>query len=522
MRTCLLLPIAVVLLAGMPVPAAGSNDTGATLHRGLGPEPDSLHIHQAQGLPALQILRDIYEGLLTFDAAGRLVGGVAEAWELSADGLELSLQLRSDATWSNGDRVVAGDFVRAWQAAVAPATQARTASLLAPVRQAQKITAGEADPSTLGIQALDDGQLRISLAQPAPWFLEVLAHPVSFPMHPDANDQRLVNGAFAIAEMVPQSHIRLERNPGFHGAGSVRLQTVWYYPVEDPGAELSRYRSGELDITETIPPGRYAWLRENLGDELRISPYLGSFWLGLNLRRPPFQDSAELRRALALAIDRETLSRVVLGAGETPAWSVVPTGIDGYQPPADPAAEMPAGERLALARELYARAGYGDDRPLRVELRFNTSTQHRRMAVAVAAMWKQALGVRTELVQEEWKVFVNNRSQGAITQVFRGGWIADYADPASFLDLFRGGEALNNTFYHNPRFDQLLSEAAVLPGEQRLQMLQQAEALLLSDTPVIPLYQYVSRHLVKPRVGGFVDNLRDTHLSRYLFVQAPQ
>ena len=243
---------------------------------------------------------------------------------------------------------------------------------------------------------------------------------------------------------------------------------------------------------------------------------MGSFWLGLNLARPPLADRPELRRALSLAIDRETLTRVVMGAGEQPAWSLVPPGLAGYTPPPEPAKSWSESDRIARARALYARAGYSKEKPLRLQLRFNTSATHRRMAVAVSAMWKQVLGVRTELIHEEWKVFVNNRRQGTLTQVFRGGWIADYADPVSFLDLFRSGDPLNSSFYANPAYDELLDRAAQRDGSQRLELLRQAELLLLRDTPAIPLYTYVSRHLVDPRVRGFVDNARDVHLSRHL------
>jgi oligopeptide transport system substrate-binding protein len=331
--------------------------------------------------------------------------------------------------------------------------------------------------------------------------------------------ERPVNGPFLLDEMVPRARIRLTPNPHYHSAAELRVDAVEYYPIEDPGQELARYRSDELDVTETIPPGRFEWLRENLGGELRVAPYLGSFWLGVNLRNVPLGASADLRRALALAVDRETLVRVVLGAGELPAWSVVPPGLDGYAPQPDPAARLGKAEREERSRALYRRAGYGPDRPLRVEVRFNTSTQHRRMAVAVAAMWKQLLGVRTDLIQEEWKVFVNNRRQGVLTEVFRGGWIADFADPVTFLDLFRAGSELNTTFYENPAYDGLLAEAAAHSGPQRMQLLQQAETLLLRDMPVIPLYHYVSRHLVKPRVRGWEDNARDVHLSRYLAIE---
>jgi len=506
----------LVVLAGLLLAVQA---WGEVLRRGLGPEPDSLDIHQAQGLAALQVLRDLNEGLVTFDAGGALAPGVAERWQLSADQRSYVFELRPDARWSNGDPVTAADFVRGWRAALAPATQARTASLLAPVAGAQAVMDGTADPATLGIQAEGARRLRVLLERPTPWFRELLAHPVAFPLHASSADEvasRPVNGAYTLLEQVPRSHVALRRNDRFHGAARVALERVDYLTIEDPGAELSRFRAGELHITETIPPGRHDWLQENLPEALRVAPYMGSFWLGLNLSRPPLADQPDLRRALSLAVDRETLTRVVMGAGERPAWTLVPDGLAGYRAPRDPALSLSGEARRERARALYARAGYGPDNPLRLELRFNTSNQHRRMAVAVAAMWKQVLGVRTELIHEEWKVFVNNRRHGGLTQVFRGGWIADYADPVSFLDLFRAGDALNVTFYDNPAYERLLNQAAAETGTRRLELLQQAETLLLRDTPVIPLYTYVSRHLVDPRVRGFVDNPRDVHLSRYL------
>jgi ABC-type oligopeptide transport system substrate-binding subunit len=298
----------------------------------------------------------------------------------------------------------------------------------------------------------------------------------------------------------------------------VRLDSVIYFPIEEPSAELSRFRSGELDITETIPTGRFEWLRENLPRALRIHPYLGSFWLGFNLRKPHLADTA-LRKALALAIDRETLVRVVLGSGEVPAWGIVPPGLDGYPGGAPDYAGLAKEARIEAAREYLAASVYDPAEPLVLEIRYNTSSLHRRVMVAVAAMWKQSLGISAELVNEEWKVFVNNRRLGVVTEVFRGGWIADFADPTTFLDLFHGGSQLNTTFYANPEYDRLLRDASTMRGAARMEALAAAEARLMDDMPVIPLYYYVSRHLVSERTQGFIDNVRDIHLSRYLDVE---
>ena len=493
--------------------------SASSVRRGLGPEPDSLDIHQARGLAAVNLLRDVREGLVTFDVSGEPVPGQALSWQVLDGGKRYRFTLRPEARWSNGDPVTAEDFVRAWRRALSPATTAATAGLLKDVHNAAEILRGEAEVEDLGISAVDSGVVEILLREPAPWILEILAHPVSFPLHASGLDEPRnapLNGPYLISAWTPRASIRLERNPQYHALDSVSVQTIEYFPIEEPAAELARYRSGELHITETIPAGRFSWLQENLPEDLRVHPYLGTFWLGLNLRHQALGHSRDLRRALSLAIDREILTRTVLGAGELPAWTVVPPGMSAYQPAAMAESVLSQQEREAQARRLFERSGFGLHEPLLLELRYNTSAVHRRVAVAVSAMWKQVLGVSTQLVNEEWKVFVNNRKMGVVTEVFRGGWIADYADPSSFLDLFVSDNSLNNTFYANPGYDMSMKSAGIASGKVRMQVLHQAEAQLMQDMPVIPLYYYVSRHLVSPALAGFVDNVRDIHLSRYL------
>jgi len=496
-----------------------SIDTQAeTLRRGLGPEPDSLHIHRGQGLAAVNLLRDLREGLVTFDEQGEPAPGVASGWEQREGGLRWLFTLREDARWSDGSPVTAADFVRGWTQALSPATAAVNAALLKDVLNAEAVLKGEMEASALGIRAIDAHTLEVRLQRPIAWLPELLAHPVTYPLHSrDAEDLRdaLVNGAYQIEEWLPRSAIRLRANPHFHAASDVYFDRVEYLPIEEASTELSRYRAGELDITETIPAGRFEWLQENLADDLRISPYLGSFWLGLNLKDPLLGSSAELRRALALAIDRATLVRVVMGAGELPAFGVVPPGMMGYQPQSMELADASQAEREAEARRLLQSVGLGSRPPL-LQLRYNTSGVHRRVAIAVAAMWKQVLGLNTELINEEWKVFVNNRRLGVVTQVFRGGWIADYADATSFLEQFESDSELNVTFSTDTEFDQLMSGASLMSGSGRLAELQAAESRLLEFLPVIPLYFYVSRHLVNPVIAGYTDNIRDIHLSRYV------
>ncbi len=499
-------------------PGLSSSAQAETLRRGLGPEPDSLHIHRAQGLAAVNLLRDLREGLTTFDEYGEPAAGVASGWEQREGGLRWIFSLREDARWSDGSALTAADFVRGWSQALSPASAAVNAALLKDVFNAEAVLKGELNATELGIKAIDSHTLEVRLQRPVPWLPELLAHPVTYPLHSkDADDPRAatVNGPYQLVEWLPRSVIRLSANPHFHSADDVYFQQLEYFPVEEASTELARYRAGELDITETIPAGRFEWLKENLPDDLRINPYLGSFWLGLNMKNPLLGGSAELRRALALAIDRDTLVRVVLGAGELPAFGVVPPGMLGYEPQSMALADASQAEREAEAKRLLKLAGTGARPPL-LQLRYNTSGVHRRVAIAVAAMWKQVLGLNTELINEEWKVFVNNRRLGIVTQVFRGGWIADYADATSFLEQFETDSELNVTFSADSEYDQLMAAASLMSGPGRQQQLQQAENHLLEKQPVIPLYYYVSRHLVKPEIGNYTNNVRDIHLSRYL------
>jgi oligopeptide transport system substrate-binding protein len=489
------------------------------LRRGLGPEPDSLHIHQAQGLTAINLLRDLREGLVTFDSQGRVAPGVASDWVISNQGRQYVFSLRPEARWSNGDKVSAEDFVRSWRLALDPASAAVTGGLLKDIKNAQDVMQGKLPPQELGIEARKDGKLVVNLEKAAPWLPEILAHPVSYPLHPNlGNDihQDPVNGAYKLDEWTPRSKIRLSRNSMFHSASDVVMETIEYFPIEEPATELARYRAGELDITETIPAGRYKWLRDHHAEDLRISPYMGSFWLGINLNHSVLGGSTDLRLALALAIDRETLVRVALGAGEITGWGLVPPGIAGYEPQHIAMAGASQVEREQEARRLLAASGFDNNRMPVLEIRYNTSGLHRRVAVTVSAMWKQVLGISSELINEEWKVFVNNRRLGVNTEIFRGGWIADYSDPSSFLNLFISGDELNSTFYSDTTFDKLMDQASFASGGERMSLLQKAERRLLANVPIIPLYYYVSRHLVRPGVNGFMDNANDIHLSRYL------
>jgi oligopeptide transport system substrate-binding protein len=481
------------------------------LERGNGPEPQSLDAHLAQDLASMHILRDLHEGLVTEDAAGRIVPGVAERWSESSDGRLWTFHLRADARDCAGRDIDAARFEAAFRRALDPATGA---PLAAKLQQLSRVEAP--DPRTLRIHLSAPLPLLPRLVMPIAYAVDVEAVARMGERH--ARPGNLVGtGAYCLVEAVPQSHVLLERNPHYHGARDVRIARVRFHVTEDAIGELRRFQSGQLHLTETIPQQPLERLRQAFGDQVRLHDTLGVFYLGYNLTRPPFAGNMALREALSAAIDRELLTTRITAMGERAAYALVPPGIADHTPQAVPWADWPRERRIALARQRYAEAGYSHERPLDVELRYNTSLVHRRSTLAVAAMWREVLGVRTRLVNEEWRVFVMTRRQRVITEVFRGGWIADVDDALDFLDRYAGDQPLNTLGFVDPEYDRLIAAARSAHGAARRSWLQQAERRLIDAHALIPLYIYTSKRLLHPDLGGYEDNALDRHPSRFMY-----
>lgn len=514
----------------VPIGGATGRELAAeqVLHWGNGAEPQTIDPHRGEGVPGSNVQRDLFEGLINEAPNGDLIPGAAESWRVSEDGLRYTFDLRRDARWSNGDPVTADDWVYSLRRSIDPQTLSRYTFILSPILNADAIAAGERPPEDLGVRKIDDHTLEITLGSPTPYFLGLLTHATTWPVHRASveahGDQftrpgNLVsNGAFMLDDWVVNSYIKLVRNPYYWDNESTTLDEVWFHETEDKSAELRRYRADELDITESVPKRQIGWIRENLGDELVTAPYLGSYYYGFNVTRPPFENNPKLRRALALAIDRDIITQQVTGAGEQPAFGWVPP-VNGYDPQQMPEAEWTQAEREAEARRLYAEAGYGPDNPLHTEILYNTQEDHKRVALAIAAMWKQVLGAQVTILNQEWKVFLDSRRQKVDTQVFRGGWIGDYNDANTFASLLVTGGGINDPGYSNPDYDALIERAS---GEndpdRRAELLQQAERLLLEDMPILPIYFYVTTKLVKPWVGGYESNIMDHHRSKNLYI----
>jgi oligopeptide transport system substrate-binding protein len=500
------------------------------LRRGGGPSVETLDPHKAEGVSTSDVLRDLYEGLTNTGPKGAPVPGAAERWSISEDGLRYRFELRRDARWSNGDAVTAADFVAGLQRSADPATGSNYSKILAPIGNAEAVIRGELPPSALAVRALDDQTLEIELNAPTPYFLGQLAHSSSYPIHRPSLAQwgdgfarpgRLVgNGAYVLNEWVLQSHIELRRNPQYWANARTRIDRVIYVTTEDINSEYKRYRAGELDWTYTLPSTQVGWLRENLPDELQIHPYLGIYYFGFNTTQPPFRDNPKLRMALTLAVDREVITEKVLGSGEVPATGWIPPGVIHHRAATAPWVGMSREERLALARQLYAEAGYSERNPASVEILYNTQEDHRKVATVIAAMWKQWLGVDAKLRNQEWKVYLQTRRLKQHTQVFRAGWIGDYNDPHTFMEIKHSRHGLNDEGYNSPRFDALLDAARAEPDlERRAELMYQAETVLLEDLPVLPIYFYVTKRLVKPWVKGWSGNILDHHRSHSMYIE---
>jgi oligopeptide transport system substrate-binding protein len=507
-------------------PQSPADAAARILVRGGGPEPDSLDPQKARGFEAQTILRDLCEGLTTLDKNAAVAPGVASSWSVGPDGLTYRFALRPDARWSNGDRVTAADFVAGLMRLVDPATASAYAQYIDVVANASDIIAGRKPPDSLGVAAPDDSTLIITLATPAPYLPTLLSHPSTCPvhrptltLHPEGSTRAgtmVSNGAFVLKEWVPGAYVLATRNRHYWNDAATRLEGVKYLLIADENAELARYRGGELQVTFVVPRGQFDWIRAHLGGQLHVSPQLTTYYYGFNLKRAPFKDNPGLRRALSLVIDREKLTRLVLRVGELPAYGWVPPGIAGYTSQSFNYRGQPMAARIAEAQRLYREAGYSAGKPLAFELRYNSGEVHTKLAIAVASMWKEALGADVRLTQVEFKSLLQDIDRGDV-EMFRSSWVGDYDDPYSFAQVLKSDFGVNLPHYSSPRYDALLHSAAQQEDAlARSALLEEAERVMLSDHPLLPLYFYVNKHLVKPEVQGWYDNVMNVVYSKDL------
>lgn len=520
--------IAVAALVAGTV-AGGPAGAETTLRFAVMGEPGTLDPAGVSSTWEDFIVSDMFMGLTTEDPAAETIPGAAESWTVSDDGLVYTFKLR-DHMWADGTKVTADDFVFALRRLLDPARAAEYASLLYTVKGAEAFNTGKtSDPASVGVRAIDPQTVEYTLEVPAPYFLDQLTHYTAFPVPRHLIEAKgddwvkpgtiVGNGAYTVVEWTPNSQVVAVKNEKFWDAANVKIDKVVYLPDQDRIAVANRFRAGEIDMTDDFASEQIDLLRRELPNETRIYPYLGVYYYTLNVKRPPL-DNPQVRRALSMAVDREAITDKVLKTGEVPAYSWVPPGTGGYdQMQTLDFKGMPPAERLEQAKALMSAAGYGPDKPLKLELSYNTSENHKRIAVAVAAMWKP-LGVELSLVNRDATIHYDTL-QAHDFDVGRAAWVADYADPQNFLYLMESRTGvMNYGQYSNPAFDRLMAESALERDHaKRFALMAQAERIAMDDNANIPIYHYVSKRLVSTKIKGYVDNTKSRNRTRWLSIE---
>lgn len=496
------------------VPAGVELNAKQELVRGNGAELQSLDPHKIEGVPESNVNRDVLEGLTINDLSGHTQPGVAESWE-TKDSKVWIFHLRKDAKWSNGDPVTAQDFVYSWQRLSDPqiASPYESYPQYAHIVNIDEIIAGKMKPDTLGVKALDANTLEVTLSEAIPYFPKLLSHPSMSPV-----PQKVVekfgekwtqpanwvgNGAFKVKNWVVNERLVLERNPLYWNNAKTVINQVTYLPISSEVTDVNRYRAGETDMTyNNLPIELFQKLKREIPKEVHVDPYLCTYYYEINNQKAPFTD-VRVRTALKLGLDRDIIVNKVKAQGDLPAFGFTPPYTDGVKLTPPEWFGWSQDKRNEEARKLLEQAGYTKDKPLTFDLLYNTSDLHKKLAIAVASIWKKNLGVNVKLENQEWKTFLDTRHQGTF-DVARAGWCADYNEPTTFLNIMLTNGSSNTAHYSNPAFDKLIADAVAAPSEDaRIGLYQQAEQQLDKDSAIVPVYYYVNARLVKPYVGGY-------------------
>ncbi|MDG2060408.1 MAG: peptide ABC transporter substrate-binding protein [SAR86 cluster bacterium] len=497
------------------------------LYLGNGTEPQDLDPHIVTGVPEHNIIIALLEGLMIANPQGGApLPGVAESWDVSSDGKVYIFKIKDQALWSNGDEVTAADFVFSWKRILTPSLGAQYADMLYILKNAEPFNKGKIkDFSQVGVRAVDAKTLRVELNNPTPYFLNLLTHYSSYPVHRPTiekfgeidtrgsewtrEENFIGNGPFILKEWQLNKVLIVKKNTNYWNSNIVDLNEIHFFPIDDVSREDRMYRSGYLHLAYSTPQEKIETYRTKYPDHLRIEPYFGTYYYRVNTLKKPFNDPL-VRKALSLAINRDDIVNKVMKGGQSIAFSFTPPDKKGYFPNTqldfDP----------QLAKNLLREAGFSKGKFPIVELLYNTSEGHQKVAQAIQQMWKLNLGIDVELVNVDWKVYLSRELSGDFT-ISRAGWIGDYPDPNSFLDMMVTGRGNNKTGWSNPEYDNLVKLAASAKStNERFKLFREAESILVNELPVIPIYTYTRVYMLHPDVKGWYPNILDTHPYQFI------
>ena len=527
-RNLFALVLTLLLLGGGVMALQGTTMEKADFTFNNASEPESLDPKIVSGVPEGRVLRCLYEGLVNMHPKTLApVPGMAERWEISKDRRTYTFHIRKNALWSNGDALTAKDFVYSWRRFLDPDSPAKYAQLLWLVSKGKDYMLGKAQWKEVGIRAKDPHTFVVELVHPTAYFLGLTSFYALFPVHRATVEAHpgmwfkpehcVCNGPFLLHERMIRDRIRLRKNPRYWDADTVRLNTVDILPVEDHVTGLNLYLTGVIDWETDVPQQVIVDLMKR--SDFAPRAYLGSYFYRVNVKsRHPdkarFLSDPRFRLALYLAMDRKSIVEGVTQAGETPARSLVPPGLPGYDGPKLP------GTDLAKARALLAevKRDLGVSEVPTLTILYNTSESHKSIAEVIQQQWGRGLGLDIKLENQEWGTYLN--SQKTLDyDICRSAWIGDYPDPNTFLDLFVTGGGNNNTGYSDARYDALIDKAAREADKaKRLDILSEAESKLLEDLPILPIYYYVTKNLLRPWVKGFYPNIQNVHPLKFVWI----
>lgn len=503
------------------------------LHYGNGTEVSDLDPHIVTGVPEHHILTALFEGLVsrhpeTLDPTP----GMAESWEISKDGKHYTFHIRKDAKWSNGDELNANDFVYSWKRLLSPALASEYSYMLHYLKNAKAYNDGKLkDFSKVGVKATDKYTLKVELENPTPFFLSLLAHYSAFPVHQATVEKfgkidtrgtkwtrpenMVSNGPFVLKKWELNKIVTVEKNPTYWDAKTVKLNGIYFYPIENAQTEERAFRGGELHVTSSVPTEKIKVYHDEDANLLRIDPYLGTYYYRINVKR--IKDK-RVRKALALALDRKIIVENITKGGQIPAFNFTPPNTAGFT--ATATLEHDQEKAIAEAKKLLAEAGHpnGDGLPP-VKILYNTSESHQKIAVGIQQMWKK-IGIKVELENQEWKVYL--KTQRLLDyDVSRAGWIGDYPDPNTFLDMWVTDGGNNQTGFSNKQYDALLTKAqATVDKTERYKIFQKLEEILNEEMPLVPIYTYTRVYLKSPDLRGWTPNILDEHPYKHVYLSS--